>query len=196
VKVLLDLVEYEGGLAGARSVRDLVGVLQESLNDQRIIAHISLDARPLKPDDWELELVTLPNAILELTTSDRREYIRERVASAEHYTIQIGEELNRVQNALVDGDQELGQNVLAAALASLSSFAEWYVSLLNLDAEKLQPALSTFEPIATELGELSTEIAKLLEVDGWSELNTVIEKKLRPCVSDLTSLCEEAANSL
>ena len=196
MKVLLDLTEYQGNLFKGGTLRDLVASIQEQLGEDRIIAHISVDARPLSADDWESQVESLPEAVIELTSSDKSEYIRDRLASAEHYICQIGEDLKQTQDLVSDGLTDAGHNLLSSTVESLLNFSEWYLSLLELNPEKVQTELVSFRGIMTVLNGAIADIIKLLEENDWIQLEAAIEKRLRPCIIDVTELCEETANSL
>lgn len=191
ITVKVDTQDLLAEIGELKTMGELIELIKASIDPDSIITSISLGGNPLSESDWRVPLSVHSQSTLEVTTGSKEGYMRERLALAGDYLSQIIDEFRDASAKYLAGNSTDANTVLSGAVDDLLAFVNWYLALLSVEAESLEPTIVEFERRMSEIRDVCEQLLQQQMFQSWQALGEILQNKLEPELNKLKVFCED-----
>lgn len=176
-----------------RTMGDLVELVKANIDPDVMITLLTIDGQQLSENDWRAPLSNYRNEKLEVRTGSKREYLTQRLQSAEQLIGEITRNFEGAGALYNRGDSEQGNAKFGEAVKDFLAFVNWYNTLLQIEPQVLSAASQAF---TSHVGALHSTCEQLLQQQlyhSWWALSQTITAKLLPQLNQVQSFCGSIA---
>lgn len=177
-------------IGAINTMADLVELIKSNIDPDSIITSLTLEGRELSDADWRVPLSVQGDALLEVTTGSKEEYVSERLSHAGGYLEQIISQLQTSAAAYREGKNEDANNIFSQTMDDLKAFFNWYGAVLYVLAETAEEDVKDYGENIEPIVEISEEIVQHQLHQSWVLMADVIENKLITRLEKINDFCE------
>jgi hypothetical protein len=193
ISVKVDSQDFPADISHLRTMGDLVELIKATIDPDSIITSMALAGQPITEADWQAPLTSHAQGVLEIATGEKKQYISDRLASAEHYLFQILDEFNQASAKYGEGSSNEANTLLSTAVEDLLAFINWYLALLSVDPISFKDEIESFNVYIKDIQVICEQLVQQQMFQSWTALGETIRTKLEPELSNLKRFCESNA---
>ena len=180
-------------IGAINTMADLVELIKSHIDPDSIITALVLEGKELSDADWRVPLSVQGDAVLEVTTGSKEEYVAERVVQAGDYLEQIISQLSDCTAFYRDGNNEDANSIFSQSMEDLKAFFTWYGSVLQVLAETAAEDVKDYSVRIGPILQICEEIVQHQLHQSWILMAEVIDGKLISKLRDIKQFCETLA---
>lgn len=193
ITVKVDSQDFPADISHLRTMGDLVELVKATIDPDSIITSMALAGQPITEADWQAPLTSHSQGVLEIATGEKKQYIADRLSSAEHYLFQILDEFNQASQKYSQGDSTEANTLLSTAVEDLLAFINWYLALLSVDPISFKNEIESFNTYIKDIQVICEQLVQQQMFQSWTALGETIKSKLEPSLHNLKRFCETNA---
>ncbi|MCB0345919.1 MAG: hypothetical protein KDD66_12440 [Bdellovibrionales bacterium] len=189
VRVKINGEQELSDIGTINTMADLVELIKAQIDPDSIITSLVLEGKELSDADWRVPLSVQGDAMLEVTTGSKEDYVSERLSQAGGYLEQIAEQLQVSAQLFRQGSNEDANNSFSQSMDDLKAFFNWYSAVLQVLAETAEQDVNSYSEKITPILQISEEIVQHQLHQSWILMADVIDGKLVPHLEEIRSFC-------
>ncbi|MCB0359477.1 MAG: hypothetical protein KDD44_07565 [Bdellovibrionales bacterium] len=174
---------------------DLVEFVKANIDPDEIIVGLQLQGKDLSDADWRVPLSVQGDAVLDVTTGTRGEYLDDRLKSAPEILEAIVTQLAESREFFQNGNNERGNELFSKTADDMRAFFGWYSSVLSLLPDHADQHTEAMNQVVEAVGETCEKLVQQQLYHSWWALGETIESRLEPQLGELRAICERLATS-
>ena len=182
-----------------KNMCELVELIKAAIDPDKMISSMTIDKRELSDDDWKRSLSSFTGGALEIVTDLRENYVRTRVTQAPTYLQQITDRITNTRTLYQAGNSFQANQEFKVAVADLSAYMNWYLTLLSLDKQIDSAYMDHMVDHIEEIGRTCQAIVNYMLYNSWWAVADTLEKNLEPQLksfhSSINRYCEQVSNA-
>lgn len=193
VRVKIDGQEELQDIGSTNTMADLVELVKAHIDPDSIITSLKLEGRELADADWRVPLSVQGDALLEVTTGSKEEYVSDRLNQAQEYLEQILGEIAASVVAYRQGSDEEANNTFSQAMGDLKAFFTWFGAVLEVLSETAHEDVQIYSDKISPVLQICEEIVQHQLHQDWSRMADSIEGRLVPELRSIQDFCRTLA---
>ncbi len=195
ITVRVDGQTFAADVSQINQLGDLLELVKVTMNPDSIIVDLSLNDKPLSENDWSAPLSSHTEAIIDIQTGNKADYLHDRLGSAVPYLQEVIEGFDTAAAKYRASSIDDANEALRGAADDLLSFIRWYIAILAIEPVKLQPQILEFTEYVKEVQEVCEGMLDQQEYQTWLTLAETIETKLQTCFRRLLEFLVKGADA-
>ena len=183
-------------MSGIRTMGELVELVKMNIDPDAVISGMIIAGRELNEADWRAPLSVQGSNILEIATSTKDQFLRERLEQAPVFVEQIINEFCDCRKKFRDGAQADGYALMGTAVKDLNAFFKWYSIVLETSVEVKDQFDRVIGPQLNTLTKICEQLVQQQLYNSWFAIGDTIEGQLEPELRNLKQSLEQLSKSV
>lgn len=178
--------------SGAKNIGEVIEYAKNGIEKDKLIADIKLSGRDLSGMEYKLPLRAHKDAVLEISTQTKSEFVRERMNIAGLSLDVIIARLELVPPSFAESGVLAAANHLAGAVNDFQFFLGWFAEVLDMDKEKFATLRTDMNSLVMDLKPVLQEMVKYQTDGDWESIGRMIDSKVVPMLTGLSNAISDA----
>lgn len=178
-------------LSGIRTMGELVELVKMNIDPDVVICEMTISGRELNEADWRAPLSVQGGSLLEISTSTKEQFLKDRLDQAPIFIDQIVQEFVDCRKKFRDGAQADGYSLMGTAVKDLNAFFRWYAIVLETSADKKSHFDAVVNPQLGDLTKICEQLVQQQLYNSWFAIGDTIEGQLEPALGKLKQSISE-----
>ena len=181
--VNLDGQDFE--FNGAKNISEVIEFAKNGMGQDKLISDIKLSGRDLSGMEYRLPLRAHKDAVLEIRTQTKSEFIRDKIHLAELSLDVIIARLNMVSPSFAEKGSLEASKHLSGAVNDFQFFLGWLSEVFEMDTQRFAILKADLNGLVHSLKPVLQEIISFQTAGDWEAVGTAIDSKVVPLLEGL-----------
>lgn len=181
--------------SGVQRVTDLIELIKSMIDPTHMITAILINGRELDEQEWTGTISQFEAAVLEIETGEPETYVYRRLATAPEIIGQCFMSFREARKNFQNGNMQVANRKLLAAVNTLREFFSWYATLLELLSEDKRKKFD-ITALVTKISETCKTLCQQQLYQSWWAIGETLRQELEPELDQLEDFCIKSTKDL